>query len=137
MLLDKAYGRSVDWWALGILLYQMLLAQSPFSGDDEDKIYDAILTSEPLYPIHMARDAVSVLQKLLTRDPERRLGSGPTDAQEVMSHVWFEPVDWEDIYNKRVIPPFLPTVESEMDTSNFDSAFTRQTSKLAPVESGR
>ncbi|KFY70353.1 hypothetical protein V499_09242 [Pseudogymnoascus sp. VKM F-103] len=135
MLLDKAYGRSVDWWALGILLYQMLLAQSPFSGDDEDKIYDAILTSEPLYPVHMARDAVSVLQKLLTRDPERRLGSGPTDAQEVMSHVWFEPVDWEDIYNKRVIPPFLPTVESEMDTSNFDSAFTMQTSKLAPVES--
>lgn len=137
MLLDKAYGCSVDWWALGILLYQMLVAQSPFSGEDEDKTYDGILTSDPLYPIHMARDAVSILQKLLTRDPERILGSGPTDAQEIMSHAWFEPVDWEDIYNLRVTPPFLPTVESEMDTSNFDSEFTRQTPKLTPVESGR
>lgn len=137
MLLDKAYGRSVDWWALGILLYQMLVAQSPFSGEDEDKIYDEILTIEPPYPIHMARDAVSILQQLLTRDPEQRLGSGPTDAQEIMSHVWFELVDWEDIYHKRVTPPFLPIVESEMDTSNFDPAFTRQTPKLAPVESGR
>ena len=60
----------------------MLLQQSPFRGEDEDEIYDAILADEPLYPIHMPRDSVSILQKLLTREPEQRLGSGPTDAQE-------------------------------------------------------
>ena len=69
----------MDWWAFGVLIYQMLLQQSPFRGEDEDEIYDAILADEPLYPIHMPRDSVSILQKLLTREPELRLGSGPTD----------------------------------------------------------
>ncbi|KAH0002757.1 protein kinase C, partial [Aureobasidium melanogenum] len=50
ILLDKKYGRAVDWWAFGVLIYQMLLQQSPFRGEDEDEIYDAILADEPLYP---------------------------------------------------------------------------------------
>jgi len=102
ILLDKKYGRAVDWWAFGVLIYQMLLQQSPFRGEDEDEIYDAILADEPLYPIHMPRDSVSILQKLLTREPELRLGSGPTDAQEIMSHAFFRNINWDDIYHKRV-----------------------------------
>ncbi|KAF3935368.1 hypothetical protein ABW20_dc0102202 [Dactylellina cionopaga] len=124
ILLDKRYGRAVDWWAFGVLIYQMLLQQSPFRGEDEDEIYDAILSDEPLYPIHMPRDSVSILQKLLTREPELRLGSGPTDAQEIMSHAFFRNVNWDDIYNKRVPSPFLPQISSPTDTSNFDQEFT-------------
>ncbi|EME78570.1 uncharacterized protein MYCFIDRAFT_104873, partial [Pseudocercospora fijiensis CIRAD86] len=135
ILLDKKYGRAVDWWAFGVLIYQMLLQQSPFRGEDEDEIYDAILADEPLYPIHMPRDSVSILQKLLTREPELRLGSGPTDAQEIMSHPFFRNVNWEDVYYKRVPPPFLPTVKSRADTSNFDSEFTSVTPVLTPVQS--
>ncbi|KAK4999828.1 Serine/threonine kinase [Elasticomyces elasticus] len=135
ILLDKKYGRAVDWWAFGVLIYQMLLQQSPFRGEDEDEIYDAILADEPLYPIHMPRDSVSILQKLLTREPELRLGSGPTDAQEIMSHAFFRNVNWEDIYHKRVQPPFLPTVKGRADTSNFDSEFTSVTPVLTPVQS--
>ncbi|PLW37112.1 hypothetical protein PCASD_13933 [Puccinia coronata f. sp. avenae] len=78
ILLEQRYGRAVDWWAFGVLIYEMLLGQSPFRGDDEDEIFDAILEDEPLYPIHMPRDSVSILQKLLTRDPARRLGAGLT-----------------------------------------------------------
>jgi len=136
ILLDKKYGRAVDWWAFGVLIYQMLLQQSPFRGEDEDEIYDAILADEPLYPIHMPRDSVSILQKLLTREPELRLGSGPTDAQEIMSHAFFRNVNWEDIYSKRVQPPFIPTVKGRADTSNFDSEFTSVTPVLTPVQSG-
>lgn len=135
ILLDKKYGRAVDWWAFGVLIYQMLLQQSPFRGEDEDEIYDAILGDEPLYPIHMPRDSVSILQKLLTRDPDQRLGSGPTDAQEVMSQPFFRNINWDDIYHKRVQPPFLPTIKSETDTSNFDSEFTSVTPVLTPVQS--
>lgn len=135
ILLDKKYGRSVDWWAFGVLIYQMLLQQSPFRGEDEDEIYDAILADEPLYPIHMPRDSVSILQKLLTREPELRLGSGPTDAQEIMSHPFFKNINWEDIYHKRVPPPFLPTIKGKADTSNFDSEFTSVTPVLTPVQS--
>ena len=64
ILLEQRYGRAVDWWAFGVLMYEMLLGQSPFRGDDEDEIFDAILEDEPLYPITMPRDAVSVLQKV-------------------------------------------------------------------------
>ncbi|KIW60682.1 protein kinase C-like [Exophiala xenobiotica] len=135
ILLDKKYGRAVDWWAFGVLIYQMLLQQSPFRGEDEDEIYDAILADEPLYPIHMPRDSVSILQKLLTREPEMRLGSGPGDAQEVMSHAFFKGVNWDDIYHKRVPTPFKPTVKNEKDTSNFDSEFTSVTPVLTPVQS--
>lgn len=114
----------------------MLLQQSPFRGEDEDEIYDAILADEPLYPIHMPRDSVSILQKLLTREPEMRLGSGPTDAQEIMSHAFFRNVNWDDIQEKRVPAPFLPQIRSATDTSNFDSEFTSVTPVLTPVQSG-
>ena len=119
-----------------MLIYQMLLQQSPFRGEDEDEIYDAILADEPLYPIHMPRDSVSILQKLLTREPEMRLGSGPTDAQEIMSHAFFRNINWDDIYHKRVQPPFTPQITSPTDTSNFDTEFTSVTPVLTPVQSG-
>lgn len=135
ILLDKKYGRAVDWWAFGVLIYQMLLQQSPFRGEDEDEIYDAILADEPLYPIHMPRDSVSMLQKLLTRDPEQRLGSGANDAQDVMNEPFFRNINWDDIYHKRVQPPFLPQIKNATDTSNFDSEFTSVTPVLTPVQS--
>ncbi|KAF2704468.1 kinase C-like protein [Pleomassaria siparia CBS 279.74] len=135
ILLDKKYGRAVDWWAFGVLIYQMLLQQSPFRGEDEDEIYDAILADEPLYPIHMPRDSVSILQKLLTREPEQRLGSGPTDAQEIMSHAFFRNINWDDVYHKRVPTPFIPQITSATDTSNFDTEFTSVTPVLTPVQS--
>ncbi|KAJ2894614.1 Protein kinase C-like [Zalerion maritima] len=135
ILLDKKYGRAVDWWAFGVLIYQMLLQQSPFRGEDEDEIYDAILGDEPLYPIQMPRDSVSILQKLLTREPDQRLGSGPTDAQEVMSQPFFRDISWDDIYHKRVAPPMVPHITSATDTSNFDSEFTSVTPVLTPVQS--
>ncbi|KAI9871591.1 MAG: Serine/threonine kinase, partial [Pleopsidium flavum] len=135
ILLDKKYGRAVDWWAFGVLIYQMLLQQSPFRGEDEDEIYDAVIADEPLYPIHMPRDSVSILQKLLTREPEIRLGSGVTDAQEIMSHAFFRNINWDDVYHKRIPAPFLPQISSATDTSNFDSEFTSVTPVLTPVQS--
>ena len=137
ILLDKKYGRAVDWWAFGVLIYQMLLQQSPFRGEDEDEIYDAILADEPLYPIHMPRDSVSILQKLLMREPELRLGSGPTDAQEIMSHAFFRNINWDDFQDKKVTPPFIPQIKNPTDTSNFDSEFTSVTPVLTPVQSGK
>jgi serine/threonine protein kinase len=137
ILLDKKYGRAVDWWAFGVLIYQMLLQQSPFRGEDEDEIYDAILADEPLYPIHMPRDSVSILQKLLTREPELRLGSGPGDAQEIMSHAFFKGVNWDDVYHKRLPTPFKPAIKDAKDTSNFDQEFTSVTPVLTPVQSGK
>ena len=121
ILLEQRYGRAVDWWAFGILLYEMLLGQAPFRGDDEDEIFDAILEDEPLYPIQMPRESVSLLQRLLTRDPARRLGAGPNDADEVKAHPFFRDVNWDDLLHKRVPPPFCPTLKNASDTTWFDT----------------
>ncbi|KAG9032588.1 Serine/threonine kinase [Tulasnella sp. UAMH 9824] len=133
ILLEQKYGRAVDWWAFGVLLYQMILGTSPFRGDDEDEIFDAILEDEPIYPIMMPRDAVSIVQKLLTRDPNRRLGSSESDAEEIKQHSFFKDTDWGDVLNKRIPAPYLPTIASATDTSNFDTEFTRDRPTLTPV----
>jgi len=133
ILLEQRYGRAVDWWAFGVLTYEMLLGQSPFRGDDEDEIFDAILEDEPLYPITMPRDAVSILQKLLTRDPTRRLGSGKADAEEIKKHPFFKDVNFDDVMNKRIPPPYFPTINGSADTSNFDEEFTKEQPTLTPV----
>lgn len=113
ILLEQRYGRAVDWWAFGVLTYEMLLGQSPFRGDDEDEIFDAILEDEPLYPITMPRDAVAILQKLLERNPERRLGAGKEDAEEIKRQPFFKDVNFDDVLNKRIPPPYFPTIVSD------------------------
>ncbi|KAI3628496.1 PKC1 [Malassezia furfur] len=135
ILLEQRYSRAVDWWAFGILLYEMLLGQAPFRGDDEDEIFDAILEDEPLYPIQMPRESVSLLQRLLTRDPARRLGAGPNDADEVKAHPFFRDVNWDDLLHKRVPPPFCPTLKNASDTTWFDTEFTSEKPTLTPVHS--
>ncbi|KAK7048211.1 protein kinase C [Favolaschia claudopus] len=133
ILLEQRYGRAVDWWAFGVLTYEMLLGQSPFRGDDEDEIFDAILEDEPLYPITMPRDAVSILQKLLNRDPVRRLGAGEEDAEEIKRQPFFKDVNFDDVLNKRIPPPYFPTINGSADTSNFDEEFTKEQPTLTPV----
>ncbi|KAI8087822.1 kinase-like domain-containing protein [Gilbertella persicaria] len=135
ILLEQKYGRAVDWWAFGVLVYEMLLGQSPFRGEDEDEIFDAILEDEILYPVNMSRDSVSICQRLLNRDPKRRLGAGPSDAAEIKEHPFFHGVNWDDMLNKRVPPPFCPTITSPLDTSNFDEEFTRERPALTPINS--
>ncbi|KAF7297790.1 Protein kinase C [Mycena kentingensis (nom. inval.)] len=133
ILLEQRYGRAVDWWAFGVLTYEMLLGQSPFRGDDEDEIFDAILEDEPLYPITMPRDAVSILQKLLNRDPQRRLGAGEEDAEEIKRQPFFKDVNWDDVFHKRIPPPYFPAINGSADTSNFDEEFTKEQPTLTPV----
>ncbi|KAI9300204.1 kinase-like domain-containing protein [Cunninghamella echinulata] len=133
ILLEQKYGRAVDWWAFGVLIYEMLLGQSPFKGEDEDEIFDAVLEDEILYPITMSKNCLSICQKLLERNPNRRLGSGKSDGLEIRQHPFFSGVNWDDILAKKVTPPYLPTVTGRADTSNFDEEFTREIPILTPV----
>ncbi|KDN47332.1 hypothetical protein K437DRAFT_99551 [Tilletiaria anomala UBC 951] len=135
ILLEQRYGRAVDWWAFGILIYEMLLGQAPFRGDDEDEIFDAILEDEPLFPLQMPQYSVPLLTQLLQRDPNKRLGSGPNDAEEIKAHPYFRDVNWDDIFHKRNQPPFLPTIKNAADTSWFDTEFTSEKPTLTPVHS--
>ncbi|CDO94379.1 unnamed protein product [Kluyveromyces dobzhanskii CBS 2104] len=135
ILKGQAYTKAVDWWTFGVLLYQMLLCQSPFSGEDEDEVFNAILTDEPLYPIDMAGDIVQIFQGLLTKDPEKRLGAGPKDAVEIMAEPFFGNINFDDILNLRVEPPFVPEIKAADDTSYFEKEFTSAPPTLTPLPS--
>ncbi|KAI8979406.1 hypothetical protein BDF20DRAFT_503174 [Mycotypha africana] len=135
ILREQKYGRAVDWWAYGVLIYEMLLGQSPFRGEDEDEIFDAILEDDILYPINMSSDSISICQQLLQRDPTRRLGGGPEDSLSIKQHPFFRGVNWDDMLAKRVPPPFYPSVTGRLDTSNFDEEFTNEVPALTPIDS--
>lgn len=130
----KQYDRSVDWWAFGVLLFQMLLCQSPFKGDDQDEVFNAIEHDDVKYPISMPRQTVLILQALLTKDPTMRLGSSERDALDIMEHPYFQDVNFDDVLHCRIQPPYLPELSSEHDYSNFDKEFTSETPRLTPVE---
>ncbi|KAI8867582.1 kinase-like protein [Ramicandelaber brevisporus] len=135
IVLEQPYDRSVDWWAFGVLIYQMILCRSPFTGDDQDEIFEAIVESEVLYPVTMSRDSVSICQMLMEREPHRRLGAGPADATEIKNHAFFRGTVWDDVLNKRVQAPFRPRIRDAMDISNFDREFTSERAIITPTNS--
>lgn len=80
------------------------------------------------------RSQTSLIQaQLLTRDPARRLGAGESDAEEIKKHLFFKDVSFDDVYNRRIPPPYFPTIGNATDTSNFDQEFTREQPTLTPV----
>jgi len=84
--------------------------QSPFKGDEEEEIFDAILTADVIYPSKLAPASVSILQALLQRDPAKRLGASESDAADVKAHPFFADMKWEAILKKQVPVTFKPTV---------------------------
>ncbi|KAJ3374877.1 AGC/AKT protein kinase [Allomyces macrogynus ATCC 38327] len=124
VLQGTGYGRAVDWWSLGILLYEMTAGIPPFYSDNTNLMYNKILFEEIQFPPGFSPEAQSLIRALLERDPRGRLGSGADDADAIKAHPFFADIDWHQLRKKQIRPPFKPHVESETDTSNFDPAFT-------------
>ncbi|XP_026153765.1 serine/threonine-protein kinase N2 isoform X2 [Mastacembelus armatus] len=129
VLTESNYTRSVDWWGLGVLIYEMLVGESPFPGDDEEEVFDSIVNDDVRYPRFLSPESVSLIQKLLQKNPEMRLGAGVEDASVIKRHRFFQGMHWEALLAKKVKPPFLPVIRAPQDVSNFDEEFTR----LKPV----
>jgi len=125
VLLDElGYTKMVDFWSLGVLVFEMCCGWSPFYAEDTQQMYKNIAFGKVRFP----RDALSLegrnfVKGLLNRNPKHRLGA-TLDAKELKSHPFFNDVDWNELLRKNVIPPFKPTLSSETDTSNFDPEFT-------------
>lgn len=137
VLTDTSYTRAVDWWGLGVLIYEMLVGESPFPGDDEEEVFDSIVNDEVRYPRFLSTEAIGIMRRLLRRNPERRLGSGEKDAEEVKKQPFFRNVDWEALLQKKVPPPFVPTIGGKEDVSNFDEEFTTEPPTLTPPREPR
>uniref|UniRef100_A0A8D3DUM5 Protein kinase C n=1 Tax=Scophthalmus maximus TaxID=52904 RepID=A0A8D3DUM5_SCOMX len=127
ILLGQKYSFSVDWWSFGVLLYEMLIGQSPFHGDDEDELFESIRMDTPHYPRWINKEAKDLLERLFERDPSRRLGI----VGNVRLHPFFKAFNWQALENREVEPPFKPKVKAPNDCSNFDREFLSENPRLS------
>lgn len=127
ILLGQKYNFSVDWWSFGVLLYEMLIGQSPFHGRDEEELFQSIRTDNPIYPRWLTKDSKDILVKLFVREPEERLGI----KGDIRKHSFFSDINWKAVEQRQVAPPFKPTITSPSDCSNFDKEFINEKPRLS------
>ncbi|KAK5199251.1 cytochrome c oxidase subunit 1 [Exophiala xenobiotica] len=129
---NTGHGTAVDWWALGILVYEMLIGQPPFWDQNPMRIYEQIVAGHIRFPtphpsqpghrhsLHVPRAARDFILALCKTDPTQRLGQIAGGSKRVMEHYFFDGVDWDDIYYRKRRGPIIPRVEWAGDAGNFD-----------------
>ncbi|XP_029691400.1 protein kinase C epsilon type isoform X2 [Takifugu rubripes] len=136
ILQELDYGPSVDWWALGVLMYEMMAGQPPFEADNEDDLFESILHDDVLYPVWLSKEAVSILKAFMTKSPNKRLGCVVAQGLEeaIKLHRFFREIDWTLLEQRKIRPPFKPRIKTKRDVNNFDQDFTREEPVLTPVD---
>lgn len=103
VLEDNDYGRAVDWWGVGVVMYEMMCGRLPFYNKDHDVLFELILMEEVKFPRTLSQEAKDLLSGFLAKDPHRRLGGGPEDAKEIKRHPFFLPISWTDLVQRKVM----------------------------------
>ncbi|XP_046850599.1 protein kinase C iota type-like isoform X2 [Xenia sp. Carnegie-2017] len=142
VLRGEDYGLSVDWWATGVLLFEMLAGRSPFDMvgqadnpdvNTEDYLFQVILEKAIRIPRSLSVKAASILKGFLNKNPEERLGCHPqTGFADIQSHLFFRAINWKQLQARQVCPPFKPRVEEGQEVENFDPQFTEEPVVLTP-----
>ena len=132
ILKNKGYDKTVDWWALGCFLYEMLTGCLPFRIPRGNKINPKVYEEPLRFPPDINPLAINLIKQLLKVNPKKRLGYGESDAKKIKEHPYFKGINWEQYWNKETEPPFIPELDSEMDLKYFDKMFTDE-----PVNSNR
>ncbi|KAK6477661.1 ribosomal protein S6 kinase alpha-4 [Huso huso] len=134
---DGVGGASVDWWSLGILMFELLTGASPFTLEGEKnsqaEVSRRILRCDPPFPPEMPPLARDLVRKLLVRDPRKRLGSGVRGAEDIKGHPFFKSLNWSDLISKKIPAPFKPQIRNELDVSNFAEEFTGMEPTYSPA----
>tara|TARA_B110001452_G_scaffold193422_1_gene163396 strand:+ start:111 stop:1265 length:1155 start_codon:yes stop_codon:yes gene_type:complete len=120
IILSKGHGLCCDWWAFGILIFEMLHGEPPFTGERPMLIYGKILANKLKIPERVRRDddVTDLIQRLLVSDQETRLGHG--GASDVLAHAWFAEIDWAAVVRRGLTPPFVPELSGPCDTAKFE-----------------
>uniref|UniRef100_A0A8C1KHE4 Protein kinase C n=1 Tax=Cyprinus carpio TaxID=7962 RepID=A0A8C1KHE4_CYPCA len=140
ILRGEDYGFSVDWWALGVLMFEMMAGRSPFDiitdnpdMNTEEYLFQVILEKPIRIPRSLSVKAASVLKGFLNKDPKERLGCQvQTGFTDIKSHTFFRSIDWDQLEQKQVTPPFKPQITDDYGLDNFDTQFTNEPVQLTP-----
>jgi len=128
----KPYDHSIDWWSLGVLMFEMLTGEAPFDGEEEEELFRSIRCQRIRFPRWCAAETIETLRGFLTRNPASRLGAGgAAGVTEIKNCKWFSTVDWGVAEIKGLPPPIVPRGKNVED--NFDNEFTTQAPKLTPT----
>ncbi|KAM6581974.1 hypothetical protein CsatB_008976 [Cannabis sativa] len=127
----RDHDKAADWWSVGILLFEMLTGQPPFTGGNKYKIHQKIVKEKIKLPAFLSSEAHSLLKGLLKKDPRMRLGSGPNGGNDIKRHKWFKTINWKKLECREIKPSFLPKVDGDCCVANFEKRYT----KMALVES--
>ena len=106
MLQKKGHGKAVDWYLLGVLLYEMIIGVTPFFSNSKEQIFYNIENEKLVIPDYVSKEAADLIRKLLERNPNKRLGSSHADAEEIKKEPFFKDINWNDVYNKTIKAPF-------------------------------
>lgn len=120
IILSKGYNKAVDWWALGVLIYEMAAGYPPFFADQPIQIYEKIVSGKVRFPSHFTADLKDLLRNLLQVDLTKRYGNLKNGVGDIRGHKWFSSTDWIAIYQRKVEAPFIPKCKGPGDPSNFD-----------------
>ncbi|PAV57368.1 hypothetical protein WR25_00303 isoform Q [Diploscapter pachys] len=120
IILSKGYNKAVDWWALGVLIYEMAAGYPPFFADQPIQIYEKIVSGKVKFPSHFSNELKDLLKNLLQVDLTKRFGNLKNGVADIKNHKWFGSTDWIAIYQRKVEAPFLPKCRGPGDASNFD-----------------
>lgn len=120
VILNEGHDMGVDYWALGVLVYEMTAGSPPFYADDPMEVYEKILSGHIFIPAYFSRGLSDLVKKLLKTYQSKRLGKTKGGTSAVMKHKWFSGFDWDALLEKRYNPPFKPKVKHAEDSSNFD-----------------
>lgn len=122
LIMSQGYTFSVDWWSMGVLIYEMSAGYPPFCASDPIKLYRKILSGTFKTPVCMTSACKSLVKCLMEVDPLKRFGSLRSGVYDIKSHMWFEEIDWNLILHKRVVPPYRPVYRNPGDSSQYPVA---------------
>ncbi|TYZ67801.1 hypothetical protein PybrP1_001789 [[Pythium] brassicae (nom. inval.)] len=114
------HDKAVDYWALGILIYELIAGSAPFFAHDPMQVYALIIQGNVKFPVFFGRSCVDLVQKLLCQNPARRLGNMKHGIKDIINHKWFAGFPWDGLITKTTKPPIVPQIRDAFDTSNFD-----------------
>jgi len=133
IILSKGYNKAVDWWALGVLAYEMSAGYPPFFADQPIQIYEKIVSGKVRFPSHFSSDLKDILRNLLQVDLTKRYGNLKNGVDDIKTHKWFSSTDWIAIYQRKLEPPFIPKTKGPGDASNFDE-YEEEPLRIATTE---